>query len=116
MENNESTSESESEYSNGCDTDDDLYDSGEPETELKLHDISFDPIYDNLSDHDSDGQPVKPRDDDTTDEDCELEDLHPFRINLSLTDWCKCGECIIQRSNIECFCCIEVEVVVDILF
>ncbi len=37
------------------------------------------------------------------------------RAKMPPTAWCKCGRCVTQKTDIECFCCRESELCLDLI-
>ena len=81
-------------------------------------DISFDPKI-VVSDHEGDDEPSKvgyndyDTDDDTGSMDIDGDQGRFPRIELDVSAWCTCNQCITMDSEIECYCCRESSLVSD---
>ena len=79
--------------------------------ELGLQGYQFEPERDNLS-----GDSGEESESNISSSDEEIEAAMNWRDGRSkagTTIWCKCGNCVTQKTDPECYCCTEHELLVD---
>ena len=60
----------------------------------------------------SDGSPDSSSDTDSSSDEMQVV-LFEGRCKMEPSKWCKCGKCVTQKTDPECYCCMEHELLLD---